>query len=286
MSQSAIPVNRPLITESDELFVSKTLKETNISGHTPVVRNLEEKLAQLHGVPNAIAVSSGTTALDLSIEALEIQPGDEVVVPTFTIVSTIANLLRKGAILKLIDADPHTWSMNAHLAAAAIDSKTKLVLPVHIYGMATDMDPILDETKKYGTFILEDSAEALGVKYKNQLCGSIGDAGIFSFYANKVVTGGEGGAIITKNDKFAARVRYFRDLCFQPENRFVHKDLGWNYRINGLSSALIMSQLSRLNEIIERKIQIGNIYTQGLRGHPWFELPQTELYSIRNTYWV
>jgi perosamine synthetase len=281
-----IPVNRPAISESDVTSVVESLRNTWISGDTPPVEMLENSLREILGVKEVVAISNGTTAIDISIEALEIQEGDECVVPTFTIMSSVSNLLRHGAKLTVIDSDPHTWSFNSEIAARAISSSTKLVLPVHIYGLPVDMDPIMERAEKTGTFVLEDAAEALGVDYKNQHCGSMGDAGIFSFYANKIVTGGEGGAVVTNNQAFADRIRYYRNLCFNPKQRFVHEELGWNARLAGLPAALIASQLKRLDSLIAQKIRIAERYLMGLEGHPWLDFhPQTTEFS-RNIYWV
>jgi perosamine synthetase len=186
----------------------------------------------------------------------------------------------------VVDSDPVTWSINATIAAEAISKKTKLVLPVHIYGLPVDMDPIMEKVKDSQTFVLEDAAEALGVDYKGQHCGAIGDAGVFSFYANKVVTGGEGGAVATNNKHFAERLRYFRNLCFNPKQRFVHEDLGWNSRLAGLPASLILSQLKRLDRLIEQKISLAEKYLSGLEGHPWLEFHPSATSFSKNTYWV
>lgn len=281
-----IPVNRPVVSEADILAVTEALKNTWISGETPPIANLEEALKEILGVSDVVAVNTGTAAIDLSIEALDIQVGDECVVPTFTIISSVSNLLRHGAKLTVVDSDPVTWSINATIAAEAISKKTKLVLPVHIYGLPVDMDPIMEKVKDSQTFVLEDAAEALGVDYKGQHCGAIGDAGVFSFYANKVVTGGEGGAVATNNKHFAERLRYFRNLCFNPKQRFVHEDLGWNSRLAGLPASLIVSQLKRLDRLIEQKISLAEKYLSGLEGHPWLEFHPSATSFSKNTYWV
>jgi perosamine synthetase len=281
-----IPVNRPVISKSDIDHVNRALEQTWISGETPPIRELEAKLAELVGCEYVVAVSSGTSALDLSIEALDIQPGDICVVPAFTIISSVSNLLRKGAVLQLVDADPITWSMNANIAAEIIDKKTRLVMPVHIYGLPTDMNPIIEKTHETSTFVLEDAAEALGVTYNSKQCGSIGNAGVFSFYANKIVTGGEGGAVVSHDREFTERVRYFRNLCFNSNERFVHSDLGWNARMSGLTAALISSQLDRLDLLVDIKKQIGQRYREGLQGHPWFDYQPIETTNSENIFWV
>lgn len=285
-SEFMIPVNRPVVSEADILAITDALRNTWISGETPPIADLENTLKDILGVSNVVAVNTGTTAIDLSVEAIDIQAGDECVVPSFTIMSSVSNLLRHGARLVLVDSDPVTWSINATMAAGAITKDTRLVLPVHIYGLPVDMDPIMEKVQDSQTFVLEDAAEALGVKYKGQHCGAIGNAGVFSFYANKVVTGGEGGAVATNDTEFAERVRYFRNLCFNPNQRFVHEDLGWNARLAGLPAALISSQLKRLDGLIDKKIAIGERYLSGLDGHPWIEFHPSSTTFSKNTYWV
>jgi perosamine synthetase len=280
-----IPVNRPLIDPTDIEAVASALTETYISGETPPVIEMEAAMSRATSSPESIAVSTGTTAIDLVIEALDIKPGDHCVVPNFTIISSVSNLLRKGANVEVIDADPLTWSMDANAAATAIKPNTKLVLPVHIYGLPVDMDPILSVVSQTGSFVLEDSAEALGVKYKGKPCGSLGDAAVFSFYANKIVTGGEGGAITTGDENLAKRLKSLRNLAHSKE-RFVHERLGWNARISGLSAALISSQLKRLDKLILKKHEIANLYMEGLKNHPWLTFMPKEVPYSTNAYWV
>ena len=280
-----IPVNRPLIHSSDIESVTRALSDTFISGETPPVTEMEAALSKATGTSHSIAVSTGTTAIDLVIESLNIKPVDHCVVPNFTIISTVSNLLRKGADVEFIDADPETWSMDASAAATAIRPDTKLVLPVHIYGLPVDMDPIIAAVNGTDAFILEDAAEALGVKYKGNPCGSLGNAAIFSFYANKIVTGGEGGAITTSNENLASNLRSLRNLAFTDE-RFVHENLGWNARISGLSAALINSQLKRLETLIVKKQSIASKYIEGLRGHPWLTFMPEETPHSKNAFWV
>jgi perosamine synthetase len=280
-----IPVNRPLIDNSDIESVKQALLETYISGGSPPVAKMEELLAEIIGSKYAIAVSTGTTAVDLVTEALEIRSGDHCVVPNFTIISSVSNLLRKGAKVEFIDADPLTWSINASQAADAISDETKLVLPVHIYGLPVDMDIILSKANEFGVFVLEDAAEALGVTYKGRKCGSIGNASILSFYANKIVTGGEGGAIITNDYELDSKLRSLRNLAHSKE-RYVHNELAWNHRISGLSAVLIHSQLKRLAQLIEIKKEVSDKYIKGLSNHPWFDLMPVEVDYSKNKFWV
>ena len=281
-----IPVNRPLINDSDKLAVIEALDQTWISGEAPPIKFLEENLARYVGVEHAVAVSTGTTALDLAVEVLDIKPGDECIVPTFTITSTVNALLRKQAKVLLVDADESTWSMNSRVAAEHIGKKTRLIVPVHIYGLPVDLDPIMSRALQYEVNVLEDAAEALGVSYKEKKCGSIGTMGMFSFFANKVVTGGEGGAITTNSLEIATKLRRIRNLSHSNEERFVHSELSWNARMPALVAALINSQLLRIDFLLQAKRNIAERYLEGLKGHPWIIfMPESISYS-RNAFWV
>lgn len=280
-----IPVNRPLISQLDIEAVTKDLSDTFISGESPPIARMENALADFIGTKHAVALSSGTSAIDLLVEQMGIGKGDLCILPTFTIISTISQLLRIGARIKLVDADVFTWSVDAQQVAYQITSETKMILPVHIYGLPVDMDPILEKASIYNIPVIEDAAEALGVEYKGQKCGSIGHASVFSFYANKLVTGGEGGAITTNDDELALKLRKFRSLAHEKE-RFVHSELGWNYRISGLSASLIASQLSQIDLYKARKIEIGRLYNQGLAEHPWITFAPESTQYAKNLYWV
>jgi perosamine synthetase len=286
LNNDLIPVNRPKLTESDRAAVNEALNQTWISGEAPPVRALEDSLAKVLKTEFAVAVSSGTTAIDLAVEALNIKQGDICIVPSFTIISTVTTLLRKGAVVRLVDADPITWSSNAEQMASLMTPEVKLALPVHIYGLPVDMDPILEKASKLGIPVLEDAAEALGVTYKGKMCGTLGTLGTFSFYANKIVTCGEGGAVVTRDEAIANRITSLRNLCFQPDERFIHNDLGWNGRMPAISASLANSQLMRLSSLIEEKRSIGLRYFDALRDHPLFEIaPESTNYSD-NLYWV
>jgi perosamine synthetase len=281
-----IPVNRPSISKSDVDFVSAELEAGFISGEIPLIVKLENEFSNYLGVAESIAVSNGTVALDLIVNAFDIKDGDVCVVPSFTIISTINELVRRRAKLVFVDSEPGTWNMNAEEAVSVISAATKAVFPVHIYGLPVDMDPILDSVEGTSTKIIEDAAEALGVKYKGRKVGSLGHASMFSFYANKVITGGEGGMISTSDSSIASQLRLDRTLNFRTGERFVSDQLGWNARIHGLSAALIYSQLQRLDTLVEAKQKIANHYLSGLAGHPWFTFQVESTEYSENTYWV
>lgn len=281
-----IPVNRPQITQADKDAVIASLEETFVSGEAPPVKTFEENFSSYLGCAGAVAVSSGTTAIDLAVEMLDLKPGDTCIVPTFTIISTVSNLLRKKVNLILVDSNPDTWSVDVNQLAALVDESTKLIVPVHIYGLPVDMDPITTIAKEYDAFILEDAAEALGVEYKGKKCGSLGDASIFSLYANKLITAGEGGLICSNDLNYLDRVRYFKNLCFNNKERFVHTDLGWNYRFPSLSAALANSQLQRIEQIKKIKQNMAKLYIELLQDHPWLTFMSNEVDYSQNQFWV
>jgi perosamine synthetase len=286
LNDDLIPVNRPKLTETDRTAVNEALNQTWISGEAPPIGAFEDSLAKILKSEFAVAVSSGTTAIDLAVEALDIKQGDICLVPSFTIISTVTTLLRKGCQLRLVDADPITWSASAEQMVSLMTPEVRLALPVHIYGLPVDMDPILERALKLEIPVLEDAAEALGVRYKGKMCGTLGTLGTFSFYANKIVTCGEGGAIVTHDEALANRIKSLRNLCFQPDERFIHNDLGWNARMPAISASLAHSQLNRLTSLTDEKRKIGLRYFDALRDHPLFEIaPESTSYS-ENLYWV
>jgi perosamine synthetase len=280
-----IPVNRPLIQQEDIDAVVTVLKEGNISGDTQIIRDCEKRIGEILGTNNVILVNSGTSALDLAIESLDIKERQECILPAFTIMSSVNQLIRKRARIHLIDSDKENWSMNLDEVRNKVSKKTKLVLPVHIYGYPLDLSGLIEMSKEMNFLVLEDAAESFGSRIHKKAIGTFGSAGIYSFYANKIITGGEGGAIVTDNDQIAERARKYRNLNFSSI-RFVHEGIGWNARMSSLSAALIMSQLDRLEKLLTTKLEIGNRYRKGLKDHPWFIHPKESNGNALNSYWV
>lgn len=281
-----IPVNNPLITEQDVDFVTSTLRQGWVSGDSPVVAEFEAKFAQLCNRKHAVAVTNGTAALELVIHSLGIGPGDEVIVPSFAIVSCIGQILRAGAIPVFVDSDPLTWNLDVSLVEHKISSRTKAIVVVHTYGLPVDMDPVLALASKHGILIIEDAAESHGLKYKGDICGSFGIASTFSFYANKHITTGEGGMIVTDDDQLVASLRRYRNLAFQPHQRFIHEELGWNLRLSSIQCALGLSQLARLDETIAIRRRIGRHYQSALSDVADVQLPCPHTPYAENDYWV
>jgi perosamine synthetase len=206
--------------------------------------------------------------------------------PAFTIVSCAAAIVRAGAVPVLVDSDPATWNMDVTQIEAKITVKTKAIMVVHIYGLPVDMDPVLELANKYDLKIIEDAAEAHGQTYRGRPCGCFGDISIFSFYPNKHITTGEGGMVLVNDDALAEKCRSLRNLCFQPIKRFVHEELGWNFRMSNIQAALGVAQLERLDEFITKKKRMGRMYTEMLHEVSGIQLPVPKTDFAENVYWV
>jgi len=281
-----IPVNQPLLEGNEEKYLLECIKTGWISSEGPFVKQFEEKFAARVNRKHGIAVCNGTAALDAAVEALGIGPGDEVILPAFTIISCITQIARSGAKPVLVDSDPVTWNMGVNQIEAKITQCTKAIIVVHIYGLPVDMEPVLEIARRYNLKIIEDAAEMHGQTYKGQPCGSFGDISTFSFYPNKHVTTGEGGMIVTNDDQLAEDCRSLRNLCFQPEKRFVHERLGWNLRMTNMQAALGLAQLEQLDDFVMRKRCMGELYTELLSDVPNVQLPLAYTDYAENIYWV
>ena len=281
-----IPVNSPLIDGSESDYLQKCIETGWISSEGPFVEDFEHEFANLCNRKHAVAVSSGSAALELAVHALGINKGDEVIIPTFTIISCVAPLIRIGAIPILVDADPLTWNIDVNQIEQRISTRTKAIMAVHIYGLPVDMDPLLSLAKKYGLMVIEDAAEAHGLLYKDKICGSFGNISTFSFYPNKLITTGEGGMVLTDDDTIAEKCRSLRNLCFQKNKRFIHEELGWNFRMTNMQAALGLAQIERLDEFIKKKRSMGQKYNELLRGLNNIQLPTIKTSYSENIYWV
>lgn len=281
-----IPVNEPLLDGKEKDYLIECIETGWISSEGPFVREFEKQFARRMKRKHGIAVCNGSAAIDIAVAALEIGMGDEIILPTFTIISCAASIIRAGAKPVLVDCDSKTWNMDTGQIEAKITDKTKAIMVVHIYGLPVDIEPVVELCEKYGIAIIEDAAEAHGLTYKKRPCGSFGDISTFSFYPNKLVTSGEGGMLLTNDDRLATRCRSFRNLCFQPKRRFVHEKLGWNMRMSNLQAAVGLAQLERLNEFLIRKRKMGRRYSELLSDIPAIQLPVSETEYARNSYWV
>jgi len=286
--KSVIPVSQPYISEQDKKAVQECLDMGYLSGDAPIVGEFERNFADLIGVKYGVALANGSVALDLALHVLDLKPGDEVIVPSFTIASCLFAILRTGATPVFVDCEEETWNMSIRTISGKVNSNTKAIMIVHIYGLPVDLDPIISLCREKNIVLIEDSAEAHGVKYRGAYCGSFGDISTFSFYANKVITTGEGGMVLTNSERLNERVRYFRNLAFAPPpgKRFIHDEIGWNYRLGSMQAALGNSQIKRMDEIANGKRQIGLKYYERLSEHPLLKLQATHTDYSKNVYWV
>jgi perosamine synthetase len=284
-----IPVFKPKIEKEDIKEVSRVLSEGYVSGESSVVKEFEKNFSKSIQMNFGIAVSNGTTALEIAIQALKLEPGSEVILPTLAIISTVGAVIKSGAVPVFIDSDLRNWNMKAQDIESKITKNTRVILVVHTYGLPVDMRIILDVAKKYNLIVIEDAAEAHGLFYNGRICGSMGDISTFSFYANKAITCGEGGMICTNSDEIAERCKSLRNLCMNPDRRFYHSELGSNARLSSMQAALGNSQLQRLNKIIESKKEMAQLYRNYLQvlddsGKIYLPLPKDK--NSTNSYWI
>lgn len=289
-----IPVNEVRLGDQELEYVSECVRTGWVSSAGRFIEEFEEGWAKYCGRRHGIAVSNGTVALQLAITSLGLETGDEVILPAFTIISCAQAVVYNGGIPVLVDSDPQTWCMDVEQVKNKITPRTRAIMPVHIYGHSVDMDPLLELAQKHGLAIIEDAAEAHGAEYLSgrhgshptwRRCGSFGTLSCFSFYANKLITTGEGGMVLTDDPQLADKARSLRNLCFQPGRRFYHEELGYNFRLTNLQAALGVAQLERMDEIVARKRWIGRSYTARLRDIQGLQLPAEEPWA-HNVYWM
>jgi perosamine synthetase len=289
-----IPVNEPLLGERELEYVTECVRTGWVSSAGRFIEEFEQRWAAYCGRKYGVAVSNGTAALQAAVAALDLRPGDEVILPSFTIISCALAVAYAGGIPVLVDSDPRTWTMDVNQTAVKITPRTRAIMPVHIYGHPVDMDPILELADSNNLAVIEDAAEAHGAQYlagrngKDRVwrqCGSFGSMSCFSFYANKLITTGEGGMVLTDDPELAEKLASLRNLCFQADRRFYHEALGFNFRLTNLQAALGLAQLERVDEIVARKRKIGAEYTRRLKGVQGLQLPVEEPWA-RNVYWM
>jgi perosamine synthetase len=281
-----IPVSQPFLSSAETDNVNEAMRAGELSGHCGrFLPEFERSFAAFCGSKHGIAVSNGTTAIHLPLAAFNLKPGDEVLTSTLTNMATFFAVLYQGALPVPVDIEPDTLNMNPELLEALVTPRTKAILVVHLFGHPVDMDPVMAVAKKHNLAVIEDCAEAHGALYKGRKVGSIGDAGCFSFYANKIITTGEGGMVTAGDDALASRMRYLKTLAFGDKLKFMHKDLGYNYRLTNLQAAVGCAQLGKIDEIIANKRRIASYYSGKLAEVGELQLPVEKPYA-RNVFWM
>ena len=282
-----IPVNTPVIGSYEKKYVLDVFKKNQLTSGD-YLKKFEEKFSSLHNKKFGVSVSSGTAALEIAIKSLSLKENSEVIIPSFSIISTALCVVKNKLKPVLVDCDIKTWNVTFEEVKKKINKKTSAIILTHIYGLPVDMKEIITLAKKRNIKIIEHAAEVIGLKYKNKFCGSFGDISTFSFYANKHITTGEGGMILTNNKKIYNKCMSLKNLCFgnSKYNRFNHEDIGWNYRMTNIQAAIGFGQLKNINKIVKKKIEIGNIYYNGLKNNKNFFLQSNKTSSSKNIYWV
>lgn len=282
-----IRVFEPKLNFKDYISVLKTLHQNNISGTSPIVKKFEKHLAQAFEMDEAVSLSNGSVALEMAFRSLDLKEGDEVIVPSFTIISCLSAIIRTGATPIFCDVDQISWNMTLDNVTNKYSKKTKAILMVHTYGLAAEAEKIRNFCDSNNLILIEDTAEAHGQVVNGKKCGSFGDISTLSFYANKHITTGEGGAVLSNNRDYIARLRQLINLDFRSEERFKHQNFYWNQRLGGLQAALGISQIEGLTKVINQKIIQAKAYNNIFKEHEEKVMfHPAEHNGVKNHYWV
>jgi perosamine synthetase len=281
-----VPVSAPRVGEKEVRLVARAIREGWVSSRGPFVDAFERRFSRWIGTSSGISTSSGTTALHLALAALEIGPGDEVILPDFTMVACANAVLYSGARPVFVDVDPQTWTIAPELVARKINARTRAIMPVHLYGHPAEMDSLIRIARTASLPLVEDAAEAHGATYRGKKVGGLGALGCFSFYSNKVITTGEGGMVVTNSRRLADRARSLRDLAYAHELRdYHHQELAFNYRLTNLQAALGLAQLSQAAKFIRHRRECTRIYSDLLSSSEGLQLPMQAPWA-RSVYWM
>lgn len=279
------PISKPSITQLEIDYVTDAVKSTWISSLGPYIDRFEAEFATFCEARYGVSVANGTVALHLSLVAQGIGPGDEVIMPNLSFVATANAVLHAGATPVLVDIEPHTLCIDPKKIEAAITPRTKVIMPVHLYGHPADMPAILEIARRHNLIVIEDAAEAHGARAYGKRVGSWGHCATFSFYGNKNMTTGEGGMITTSDETLYQRLRYLRDHAMSKEKRYWHTEVGYNYRITNMQAALGCAQLERIDALMAKRQQLFTWYTKALQGVPGISLNRTQSWA-QNSYWL
>lgn len=280
-----IPVYDPWIGEEEAQAVKQAVLDGEISGSFgKSIPRFEEAFAASVGCRHGVAVTSGTTALHVAVAACQFSPGDEVLLSASTNIATALAVIHNGLVPVPVDSEPHSWNLDPDLLEGLITPRTRAILPVHLFGHPVAMDRVMAIARKHNLKVIEDCAESHGATWKGTTTGAFGDMSCFSFYANKILTTGEGGMVLTNDDALAEELRLLRNLAFTIP-RFRHEKAGYNFRMTGYQAAMGLAQMTRYDEILRRKIRLAELYQEGLKDVPGLELPQPCLEG-RHVYWV
>ena len=280
-----IPVCQPTLEGNERKYVMQCMDTNWISSRGKFVDEFEESFSHYCGVRFGITTNSGTTALHLALATMGLEEGAEVIIPSFTMISTANAISYLGAKPIPVDVEPDTWNIDPDKIEAKITDKTRAIIPIHTYGHPANMDRLQSIADKYGLDIVEDAAEAHGAEYKGKRVGSFGKMASFSFYANKIITTGEGGMIVTDDEELAERIGTLRNYGFTQERHFWHKVMGFSYRMTNLQAAIGLGQFERIDELVQGRIDNARLYNKLLADIPGITTPH-ESKDVKAVYWM
>lgn len=284
--KTIIPIAQPLLGKEEEELVLEGIRSGWVSSIGKYIEEFEEKFAAFCGVKYGISTSNGTTALHLALATLGIGPGDEVIIPSLTFIATANAVTYVGAKPIFVDVEMDTWNIDPEKIKEKINSRTKAIIPVHLYGHPVNMQMVQSIARKYNLFIIEDAAEAHGAEYRGKRVGGLGDCACFSFFGNKIITTGEGGMIVTNNRLFAERAKMLRGHGASKSRKYYHPQLGFNYRMTNLQAALGVAQLKKIDSLIKRKREIAKLYIKNLSNTSPDLILQSEMNWAKNVFWM
>ncbi len=285
MERTIIPVCEPALEGNETRYVMDCLNTNWISSAGKYINLFEQSFSRKVGCSYGVACVSGTAALHLIMAALGLEPGDEVIIPTHTMIATAYAVSYTGAKPVLVDSERRTWNMDLSQVEAKITPRTKAICVVHTYGHPVDMDVVWEIARRHNLYVVEDAAEAHGALYKGRPCGSLGDAAAFSFYANKIITTGEGGMVTSNNPELAETVRTLRDHAFSKERHFWHKYIGYSFRLTNMQAAVGLAQTEQMDKFVSWRRENAALYTSLLRDVPGLTTPVEEPWA-QNVYWM
>jgi perosamine synthetase len=280
-----IPIMEPWLDHQESDRVMDCLNSGWISSQGAYIPEFERSFSEFCQSRFGVATSNGTTALHLALLTLGIGPGDEVIVPALSFIASANVVVYTGARPVFADVDEKTWTLDPALIQPLITSRTKAIMPVHLYGHPTHMDPIMELARKHHLWVVEDAAEAHGAEYKGQKVGSLGDMGCFSFYGNKIISTGEGGMLVTNNEAWVEKARVLRDHGMSKTQKYWHPLLGYNFRMTNIQAAIGLGQMTKIEQLIVYKRQIADYYRQGFKDIPGIILPAEEEWA-RSVFWL
>jgi perosamine synthetase len=285
MRAHIIPVCEPRLDGNEERYLLRTVQTNWISSAGKYISEFENLFAEKVGAKYGVACSNGTTALHLALATLGVGPGDEVIVPTFTMIASANAVSYTGAKPVFIDSEPETYNMDVTQLESKLTPRTKVIMPMHTYGHPVDMDPLLALAKKHDLFVLSDTAEAHGAEYKGKPIGGLDDLSTYSFYANKIITTGEGGMVTTNNAEIAKIARNLRDHAFSDERHFWHKYLGFNFRMTNMQAAVGLAQTERFEFLVGCRRRNADMYSELLSEVPGLTLPPEKPWA-KSVFWM